>query len=504
MAQLLTGDYLMEHVPLNKESAPPAALILQDPPALGIVHIGMGNFHRAHLAVHTAAAVAKAGGEWGIYGYSLRSNTLANQLANQDFLYTVLDIHPDSAKTIIPNIHVGALGGPESINQIIEIAAQPSVKIISLTITESGYCYSTQTGGLDQSRPEIIHDLANLDSPKSVIGLLSRILLTRAEQHQAPVAIASCDNLTSNGSTTKQVLLEFAALLPSSKRELLTQFIESSSSFPNSMVDRIVPSTEDRHIAMAAERLGVFDLAPVPAEMFSMWVLEDDFIAGRPAWERAGVIFSDEVDAYETMKLRLLNGSHSLLAYVGALLHKETIPDARHTPLIEEAVRKFTAAEMLPTFTMPTSIDFDSYLADLFSRWSNTVLSDKIARIGSDGSVKLPPRITQTTIARFASGSSAPLTALTIAAWVACMVSIPSFEPGEVAAAMKDPSLEYLRALGQADASPIAIIEKLFGEGKIFSAELGAIAPFKADVAFYLEKIINEGIESALVDALNK
>jgi fructuronate reductase len=204
------------------------------------------------------------------------------------------------------------------------------------------------------------------------------------------------------------------------------------------------------------------------------------------------------------MKLRLLNGSHSLIAYVGALLHKVTVPDARNTPLIEEAVRKFMAVEMLPTFTMPSTVEFTSYVRDLFSRWSNTALNDKIARIGSDGSIKLPPRITQTTIAHYADGKTAPLTALTIAAWVACVTSIPSFEPGEVATAMKDPSLEYLRALGEADSSPSAIIEKLFGEGKIFATELGAIVPFTEDVAFYLEKIISEGVESALLLALTK
>jgi len=494
----------MSAQPLQLTTAPVDAMVIKKRPLLGIVHIGMGNFHRAHFAVHTAEAVAEMGGDWGIFGYSLRSKKLTDQLAKQDFLYTVLDIHPDSDKTIIPNIHVGALGGPESINQIIEIASEPSVKIISLTITEGGYCYSTQTGGLDHSRAEIIHDVANLASPKSVVGLLVRILLNRAALNHAPVTIVSCDNLTANGSTTKRVLLEFAERLSLQERERLTTFIETSTSFPNSMVDRIVPSTEDRHIEMVAERLNVADLVPVPAEMFSMWVLEDDFIAGRPAWEKAGVIFSNEVDAYETMKLRLLNGSHSLIAYVGALLHKVTVPDARNTPLIEEAVRKFMAVEMLPTFTMPSTVEFTSYVTDLFSRWSNTVLNDKIARIGSDGSIKLPPRITQTTIAHYADRKSAPLTALTIAAWVACVTSIPSFEPGEVATAMKDPSLDYLRALGEADSSPSAIIEKLFGEGKIFATELGAIVPFREDVAFYLEKIINEGVESALLLALTK
>jgi len=488
--------------PLQLTTAPKDALLVKQRPALGIVHIGMGNFHRAHMAVHTAEAVAESGGDWGIFGYSLRSQKLSNQLATQDYLYTVLDIHPDSDKTIIPNIHVGALGGPEAINEIIEIASRPEVKIISLTITEGGYCYSTQTGGLDNSRPEIINDLTNLDKPQSVIGLLARALLARAKNGNAPVTILSCDNLTSNGSTTKRVLLEFATLLPEPKGRELRDFIEKYVSFPNSMVDRIVPGTEEKHIELVRERLGIADLAPVPAEKFSMWVLEDDFIAGRPNWEKSGVIFSHEVDAYETMKLRLLNGSHSLIAYVGALLNKVTVPEARFTPTIEEAVRKFMASEMLPTFTMPSAITFDGYVEDLFSRWSNTVLSDKISRIGSDGSIKLPPRITETTIEHYRSGKKAPLTALTIAAWIACVVDIPNFSPGAIASEMKDPSLQYLRSLAVDNSSPAAIVEKLFNDGKIFSVELGSIASFKKAVAYYLTKIISEEIASAVKDAL--
>ena len=268
------------------------------------------------------------------------------------------------------------------------------------------------------------------------------------------------------------------------------------------MVDRIVPATEERHLQLVKERIGIHDCAPVPAEKFSMWVVEDKFIAGRPTWEKVGVIFSDEVSAYETMKLRLLNGSHSLIAYPGALLGKATVPEARFTPLIESAVRKFMKHEMLPTFQMPSDIQYEPYVEDLFSRWSNTVLSDKISRIGSDGSIKLPPRITATTIEHYRKGRRAPLTALTLAAWIACVTSIRGFDPGDVALAMKDPALDYLRSLGDSAATPEQIVEKLFEDRKIFSGELGVLVEFKKDISLYLTTILERGIENALIDAM--
>lgn len=488
---------------LDRESAPSAALLLNQPPHLGIVHIGLGNFHRAHLAVHTAEAVAKSGGSWGIYAYSLRSSNTADALKRQEFLYTVVDIHPESEKTVIPGIHVGASGGPAAQDEVLRQLVDERTRIISLTITESGYCYSTQTGGLDVHRAEIIHDLVDLSRPTSVIGLLAQALLIRAQTHVAPVTILSCDNLTSNGATTKRVLTEFAAKLESNHADVLLKYIDNSMSFPNSMVDRIVPSTQERHRELVTERIGIRDEIPVPAEKFSMWVLEDDFIAGRPAWEEAGVIFSDEVDKFETMKLRLLNGSHSLLAYVGALAGKMTVPDARFTPYIEQAVRRFMVREMAPTFTMPRTVDIDSYIEDLFSRWSNTVLSDTTARIGSDGSIKLPPRITQTSLWHGEHGLPMAMTALILAAWLACVSPPHDFEPGAIARAMKDPASDYLTNLSAAGASAAEIVERLFGEAKIFSKELDSLTELKRNVVKYLEQIVSDGIERTAKAAIS-
>lgn len=482
---------------LNRTTAPAAALILKQTPQRGIVHIGLGNFHRAHFAVHTADAVAASGGDWGIYAYSLRSESNAQALRAQDFLYSVVDIDPQSQKCVIPGIHVGASGGTAGQEEVLTYLTDANTRIVSLTITESGYCYSTQTGGLDESRAEIIHDRENLDTPHSVIGLLAKALIERASTHGEPVAILSCDNLNSNGATTKKVLLEFAQMLPPEKAELLRMYINQSTSFPNSMVDRIVPGTQERDRLLVADRLGIRDEIPVPAEKFSMWVMEDDFIAGRPDWEKAGVIFSNEVEKFETMKLRLLNGSHSLLAYVGALAGKRSVPDARFTPWIESAVRKFMKEEMARTFTMPSTVNLDSYIEELFARWSNTVLSDTIARIGSDGSIKLPPRITQTSFWHHERKNSTPLTALILASWLACAAPPKGFEPGSIARAMKDPARDYLTSLNADGASAREIVERLFSHGRIFPREFNSLTQCKDQVGDYLEVIIVEGIEVA-------
>lgn len=491
---------------LNRSTAPESHLVLKSPPKLGIVHIGLGNFHRAHFATHTAEAVLASGGDWGIYAYSLRSNKNALEMAEQDYLYTVLDIHPDSEKTIIPGIHLGASGGPDALDEALRHLTDAKVRIISLTITESGYCYSTESGGLDNTRPEILHDLQNLTHPKSVIGLLAKALMIRATTHQSPVTILSCDNLTSNGATTKRVLLEFAASLENEQSNQLREYINTRTSFPNSMVDRIVPSTEERHRMLVEQRIGVRDEIPVPAEKFSMWVIEDNFVAGRPDWGQAGVLFSNEVEKFETMKLRLLNGTHSLLAYVGALANKESVPEARCTPFIEAAVRKFMRDEMAPTFTMPNSIELEQYIEELFSRWSNTILSDKISRIGSDGSIKLPPRITETSLWHGERNLPTPMTALILAAWLACVAPPKNFEPGAIARAMKDPALDYLSTLsldGASDNQAPEIVERLFSEGKVFSRELNSLKLLKTDVISYLEEITSHGVEAATLRAIS-
>lgn len=487
---------------LSRANAPFSALVHHENALeTGIVHLGLGNFHRAHLAIYTAKAVAASGGPWGIFTYSFRSKTLSDALIHQDYLYSVIDFAPNTEAVSIPAIHTGAAAGLDHVDQVIAQIAHASTKIISITVTEAGYSISQKTNGLDRDSADIQADLAG-GAPKTLVGLLVRGLQARLKSNALPITIMSCDNLTSNGDRTRKQLSEFIDALPKSESVQLIEYLNNSVTFPNSMVDRIVPGTEERHLLLAEERLGVHDAIPVPAEPFSMWALEDKFIAGRPDWESAGVIFTEHVEQFEIMKLRLLNGAHSLLAYFGALHGCETIPDSRFTPIIEEALRSVLYTEYLPTLQMPQGLNADEYIAQLFSRWSNTVLADKTFRVGSDGSTKLPQRITEPVFYLREQGNGTQFLALTVAAWLACIAPINGFEPGSQARAMKDPAQSRLEEFAAQSQTPAELVELVFHRGNIFSPELGAIPEFLREISNYLGVILTQGIESAIHSAL--
>jgi fructuronate reductase len=235
-----------------------------------------------------------------------------------------------------------------------------------------------------------------------------------------------------------------------------------------------------------------------------MWALEDNFIAGRPAWEKVGVIFTNHVEQFEIMKLRLLNGAHSLLAYFGALAGAETIPDSRFQPFIEESLRTVLANEYLPTLTMPHGISAESYIEQLFSRWSNTVLADKTNRVGSDGSTKLPQRISEPAITIVGQGKIPEFLALTVSAWLACIAPINGFEPGPHARAMKDPAQSRLLEFAARASNGTEMVDLLFSEGNIFSPELASLSGFTSRIAEYLDLIITSGIKPAAELALSR
>ena len=493
---------MSEAMGLNRSTAPADALIVKgQTPSTGIVHLGLGNFHRAHFAVYTAKAVAASGGEWGIYAYSFRSKALSESLNAQDLLYSVIDFAPTSEAVAIPAIHTAAVAGPEKAGEVIHQIAKPSTKIISITVTEAGYSISQKTGGLDLERADVQADLQG-NSPITLFGLITRGLQARLRASAGSITVLSCDNLSHNGERTKKQVTEFIKALPDNESAELVSFVEKHVTFPNSMVDRIVPGTEERHLKLAQERLGVRDSSPVPAEPFSMWALEDNFAAGRPAWEKAGVIFTEHVEQFEIMKLRLLNGAHSLLAYFGALDNQETIPDSRFQPFIEEALRNVLFEEYLPTLTMPEGLTADSYINQLFLRWSNTVLGDKTNRVGSDGSTKLPQRITEPVVFLTQHQKSTEFLALTVSAWLACIAPMNGFEPGVHARAMKDPAQERLKEYAMASKTPGEMVAKVFSEGNIFSPALASISSFTEAVANYLDLIFTSGIKSAVEKAL--
>jgi fructuronate reductase len=486
--------------PLSLSSVTPKNLILKKRPTItGIVHIGLGNFHRAHLAIYTAIAMEKFGGNWGICAYSMRNEKLVSGMRTQDNLYSVVEIGPETEAAVIPGVHTRTLVGESDLPELIAQIANPETKIVSLTVTEAGYYISQGSRGLDIQHPDVINDLSGKIS-KTIYGILTQALSIRARIGAGPITILSCDNVASNGSQCHSLILEFVEHIGNSE---LKDFISTQVSFPNSMVDRIVPGTESAHLTMAAKRLGVTDAIPVPAEKFTMWAVEDNFIAGRPQWEAAGAIFTTEVEKFEVMKLRLLNGAHSLLAYVGALSGHQTIPESRFNPLIERALREALYKEYLPSLEMPSGLNADTYIEQLFMRWSNTALGDKTARVGSDGSSKLPQRITVPALESYARGEEPKILALTVAAWLMCISEFNGFERGPYAEQMKDPARLKIIEIAKSSAEVATLVTRFFAESGVFSNELSDSASFVQLTTRYTEIIMSQGIADAITASLS-
>lgn len=460
-------------------------------PQAGIVHIGLSNFHRAHLAVYTAKAVAAAGGDWGIAA-TTRRRGIADPMWEQDMLYSVVDFAPGTAAITVPAIHTDILTTTDCLDLVVAAIAKPTIRIVSLTITEAGYKVSGRTGGLDLDNPQVRADLAG-NPPRTAVGQIAAGLLRRGSE---PVTLLSCDNMTASGALLQRLLQEYAAALGGSQGETLSAYINTHASFPNSMVDRIVPASDERVRMMAMQRLGAIDAIPVAAEPFTMWVMEDRFVAGRPAWEAHGAVFSDEVPGYETLKLRYLNGSHSLLVYLGALAGCRTIPDARFTPFIEKAVRQLLA-EYEPTFALPVAVDGPAYIEQLMGRWSNTVLGDLCSRVGTDGSAKLPQRITQPVNYYRERGIVPQQLALLVAAWLACLAPLQGFDPGPYAQQMADPRRQLLAQLAVNASSGTDLAHALFHDTDIFSPTLAEHEAYVRRVGELLDIIIKHGVAAA-------
>jgi fructuronate reductase len=487
---------------LTRESVSAPQLTVPHPPGdTGIVHLGLGNFHRAHQAVYTAHAMAEKTGPWGILGVASRSGAIADAMRAQDQLYSVVEISPHDRRVTVPGVHTGTLVAQRDPGAVVQAIANATTRIVTITVTEHGYTFSAETGTLDVDSAVVRADLATPERPRTTIGQIARALAVRAETHGAPITILSCDNLLGNGDRTRRLVREFVSMLPSRRCDDVLAWIDSSVTFPNSMVDRIVPASADQYNAAARRALGVCDAIAVPAEPFSMWVMEDSFAAGRPAWEYGGAVFTDDVEPFELMKLRLLNGTHSLIAYLGALDGRATIPDSVARPFIEQSAREVLSQDYLPTVPIPATVDVGEYTSELFDRWSNTALGHRTAQVGSDGSVKLAQRIPKPALAHLANGVLPHHLALTVAAYLCCIAPRTGFDPGPHANAMTDPARPRLAALAHSAAPTPQFVHAVFRSGGLFPSELGSHTMFVERVAQFVDIIVRHGPAAAAADA---
>ncbi len=461
---------------------------------LGIVHLGIGAFNRAHQAVYVDDRLAAGERDWAILGASLRSPDTRDALAPQDGLYTVLVRSGEADRPRVIGSVRHLLVAPENPDALLAAMSDPNVRVVSLTVTEKGYCHDPASGELREDHPDIIRDLANPNRPLSAPALLVEALRRRREAGVPPFTVLCCDNLPANGKTVRRVVTRFAQL----RDPDLGRFVGNEVAFPSTMVDRIVPATTDADRALVTERLGLTDAWPVSTEPFSQWVIEDNFPAGRPRLEEAGAQLVADVAPYETMKLRLLNGAHSTLAYLGYLAGHETISDAMAQPAFARLARGLMDAEVTPTLSVPPGGDLAGYKNQLLSRFENTALRHRTWQIAMDGSQKLPQRLLNTARDRLREGAPIDRIALGVAGWMRYVVG--NDEKGQ-AIDVRDPLADRLRALADAAGPDAArLTPALLGVREVFGDDLPGEPRFVAAVRDALDQLFTKGAARAVED----
>ncbi|GGB46638.1 mannitol dehydrogenase [Roseibium aquae] len=438
-------------------------------PKAGIVHLGLGAFFRAFGAVYIEEAMAQSGGDWGIVGVSLKSPRMRDQLAPQDCVYTAVELGQDGEKLHQVESVVAIMVAQEDPEAVIAAMAAADTRIVSLTITEKGYCHDPATGRLNREHPEIKADLVS-ELPLSAPGFLVRALQRRKAAGLPPFTVLTCDNLPENGRLVKSIVLDFARLLDPE----LADWIETRGRFPATMVDRIVPATKPEDIDDLAARTGQFDAAPVLHEPFRQWVIEDDFVpdygaGARPDLAVAGVELVEDVTAYEHMKLRMLNGTHSSLAYLGYLAGHDTIADTVTDPVFARFVKGIWRNEIIPSFTAPNGVDLQVYADALLARFANSAIRHRTWQIAMDGSQKLPQRILGTMRDNLAAQRPCPGLITALAAW---MIYVSGTDLRGQPIDVRDPMAERLKDVIANAPSLSERVPALLGIREIFEPEL--------------------------------
>ncbi|NDV02510.1 mannitol dehydrogenase family protein [Pseudoroseicyclus tamaricis] len=454
-------------------------------PKAGIVHLGLGAFFRAHGAIYIEEAMALSGGDWGITGVSLKSPTQRDRLAPQGGAYTAVELGPEGETARPVGIVGEVLVAPEDPGAVL--AAMAGAELVTLTVTEKGYCHVPATGRLNREHPDIRRDLEQPEAPASAIGYLVRALAARRAEGRAPFTVLSCDNIPENGRLLRGLVLELAEMVEPG----LAEWIAAEGAFPSSMVDRIVPATTEDDIAKVEELTGRHDAAPVMHEPFRQWVVEESFVGPRPDLGAVGVELVEDVTPFEHMKLRCLNGTHSALAYLGYLAGAETIADTVARQPLAAYVRHLWAEEILPVLTAPPGTSLEDYAEALFARYANPAIRHRTWQIAMDGSQKLPQRILGTVAETLAAGREPKGLYLAIAAWMAYTSGRDlSGAPIDV----RDPLAERLAACWPGE--PAEVVARYLALEDVF-AEGTDRAALQAGLTEALTMLLAEGPEGA-------
>lgn len=461
----------------------------------GILHIGVGGFHRAHMAYYTDELLRAGKDNWSINGVGLteRDATMAETMRAQDGLYTLLVRSAEAEEPRVIGSITDYLHYPHGAGELCRKVAEGEYRIISMTVTESGYHYTGDERDLDFEDPAILADLEEPDNPRTSIGFLFRVAQLRIQEGRSLPTFLSCDNIPHNGSVLRKLVLQYAERADRETAEIL----KKQGRFPNSMVDRITPGTEDKDRDYLRREYGIEDRWPVVCEDFIQWFVEDKFSDGRPAWEAVGAVMVPDVTPYERMKIRLLNGSHSALAYISYLLGFRNVDVAMADPQVNRFVAAYMK-EIEPTVGTVPGVSLEEYEKKLVERFSNPAISDQVLRLCEDGSRKLPNMILEPTKELMDAGSSYRHAAFAVAAWIRFLQGTD--EQGEEIP-IKDPMAEKLRETARQcrqEVSPFIALEA------VFPAALRNADDFAAEVNRWFNKITGDGSRAALTAFLEE
>jgi mannitol 2-dehydrogenase len=457
----------------------------------GIVHIGVGGFHRAHQAVYLDE-VAERGlsAEWGVVGVGLRSRAMTAALTAQDGLFTVVERDGGAEQARIVGALSRCLFAPDGPNQVLEALTDPRTRLVTLTVTGAGYPVD-DAGEFDPSDPDVRSDLANPNFPKTVFGYLTEALNRRRRAELRPFTVLSCDNVAHNGAVSRTAVMSFAR----HRSDELAGWIADNVTFPSSMVDRITPSTSDADRGTVARAFGVVDRWPVITEPYRQWVIEDSFCNGRPPLEQVGVEVVDDVTAYKLVKSRLLNGSHSALGYLAHLAGHRRTDSAMSDQLLCRYLQRLMAEEVAPLLPAVPGLDLVAYQRTLLSRFANRTVADPLARLCQRGSTKVPAYLLPSLREALAQDRPAELLTLAVAGWFRYLRAVDLDGAPIIVEDARSERMQALARAGGDDPRPLLTLREVFGD-------LGDARRFVATLQRMLGSIDQHGLRSTLQEFL--
>lgn len=484
---------LMKINPLNKSALTNLCASVEKPnyelseTSSAIIHFGAGNFHRAHQAVYCDTLLNKGESQWGITGVSLRSSTMRDNLASQDYFYTLAILGEETRYRVIGAIK-NILVGPETPQAVIDKLAQSHTELVTTTITEKGYYLAD--GAIDQSHPDIVNDINSLAIPVTVYGFIAAALIKRAKDNAAPLTILCCDNMHAGGQRLKDGV---KLILGLHSKETLP-WVEKNVAFSSSMVDRVTPSTDQTLIDTVAQDTGVYDNAPVSAEPFTQWIIEDNFAGQKPPFDKAGALFVNDIAPFEKVKLRFLNAGHTILSALGYLAGDKYI----HEALLRSPLAQFTEQALklnvLPVTSVPSDVNGETYIDDVLQRFRNSHLPYGVLQVGTDSSQKIQQRLFPSIDDALSNESDCSYLAFALAAWV-CFVQKASDSQQ-----LNDPlALNFAQYIEQGANNDVYDFLNLAGASKY---SLFTDNTFMASVNEYYHCINRVGAEQAVSDFL--